>query len=421
MKESPSVHPEGAVNTTDSSTPIVCLLLSVLATFLLCVARGMSSVMIPITLHERGTSSSMIGVIMALETIAALLISLFFPVLLRFVTMKAGLVLSTLLRIPSLLLLAYTANIYIWTFAVFLNSVGCFIFMILLQTWIAGMKFKRNKGLMVALYSTSISLGFAFGPLLIDYSGRILVLLMPWLQGVVLSGSHITAAGSGSFNVRFIFLLSALLSFSALLPILAGLYMVPSFRIKGGVGIWKSIMQTKGPMFAIAMAGVSYFGVCAFITLYGMRNALPLHESALLLSCFMMGVLLLEAPLTWVSDFIDRRYVIVIAAFMSMICAVYLPIAIYVNYQAFILLFLWGGVTGAIYSTSLALIGDKYEGDELVTANAGYSIMEASGGTAGILLIGSAMDLLGSDGLPYVIMLASILYFSFALTRYRVV
>ncbi|NTW69901.1 MAG: MFS transporter [Chlorobiaceae bacterium] len=420
MKESPSVHPAGAVD-TDSSTPIGSLLLSVLATFLLCAARGMAAVMIPISLHDRGTSSSMIGVIMALETIAALLISLSFPFLLRFVTMKTGLVLSTMLRIPSLFLLAYTSNIAIWTVAVFLNSIGCFMFMILLQTWIAGMKFKSNKGLMVALYSTSISLGFAFGPLLIDYSDRILFLLMPYLNGFVTAGAHIAAAGSGGFNVRFIFLLSALLSFSALLPILAGLYMVPSFRIKGGVGIWKSIIHTKGPMFAIAMAGVSYFGVCAFITLYGMRNHLPLHESALLLSCFMMGALLLEAPLTWVSDFIDRRYVIVIAAFLSMICAVYLPIAIYVNYQAFILLFLWGGVTGAIYSTSLALIGDKYEGDELVSANAGYAIMEASGGTAGILLIGSAMEVLGSDGLPYVIMLASILYFSFALTRYRVV
>ncbi|NHQ61098.1 MFS transporter [Chlorobium sp. BLA1] len=420
MIVSPSDHPAGAVDTA-SSTPIVCLLLSVLATFLLCVARGMAAVMIPITLQDRGSSSSMIGVVMALETIAALLISLSFPFLLRFVNMKAGLVLSTVLRIPSLFLLAFTSNIYIWTFAVFLNSIGCFMFMILLQTWIAGMKFKSNKGLMVALYSTSISLGFAFGPLLIDYSKWILLLLMPSVRDLLITGSHISAATSGGLNVRFVFLLSALLSFSALLPILAGLYMVPSFRIKGGVGIWKSIMHTKGPMFAIAMAGVSYFGVCAFITLYGMRNSLPLHESALLLSCFMMGALLLEAPLTWVSDFIDRRYVIVIAAFMTMICAVYLPIAIYVNYQAFILLFLWGGVTGAIYSTSLALIGDKYEGDELVSANAGYSIMEASGGTAGILLIGSAMEVLGSDGLPYVIMLASILYFSFALTRYRVV
>jgi MFS family permease len=103
-----------------------------------------------------------------------------------------------------------------------------------------------------------------------------------------------------------------------------------------------------------------------------------------------------------------------------MVCAVYLPIAIYVNYQAWVLLFIWGGVIGAMYSIALALIGERFEGEELVAANAGYSVMDSAGGTAGILLIGFSMDTFGSDGLPYVIMLASIIYFSFALTRYRV-
>ncbi|MEI8186415.1 MAG: hypothetical protein WCG19_06950 [Chlorobiaceae bacterium] len=84
-----------------------------------------------------------------------------------------------------------------------------------------------------------------------------------------------------------------------------------------------------------------------------------------------MGSLLLEAPFACASDFIDRRYAIVIAAFLSLLCAVYLPMAMYVNYQAFILLFLWGVVNGAIYAISLALIGEKYEGNELVAANAG--------------------------------------------------
>lgn len=181
-----------------------------------------------------------------------------------------------------------------------------------------------------------------------------------------------------------------------------------------------TIMRAKGPMFAVAMGGVSIFGVTAFITLYGIRNDLSLADATLLLTCFMLGSLFLEAPLTWLSDFFDRRYVIVGSSFLSMICAVYLPIAIYVNYQAWILLFIWGGVIGAIYSTALALIGDRFEGEELVAANAGYSIMDAAGGTVGILLIGFLMDAFGADGLPYVIMFASILYFSFALTRYKV-
>ena len=89
--------------------------------------------------------------------------------------------------------------------------------------------------------------------------------------------------------------------------------------------------------------------------------------------------------------------------------------------QAWFLVFVWGGVIAGIYSVSLVLIGEQHsEGDEVVTANAGYSLMESIGGTVGIIAIGFSMEHLGTDGMPYVIMFASILYFSFALTRYRI-
>lgn len=410
------IHPDSIKRTHTLS-----LVLCVLATFQLSLAMGMAAVVVPITLQNNGCSNTVIGLIMSLETIASLLISLFFPFLLRLIGMRMGLILSSIIRIPALLLLGYTSDISLWTLAIFINGVGCFTFLILLQTWIVGLKFKSNKGLMVALYSTSSSLGLAIGPTLLDYSDKLLLLIMPYLNTFIISNNLSFDVTTYQFKSQFFFILIALISALALFPIIIGLFLVPSFKFKGSAGIWMSIINAKGPMFAVAMGGVSFFGVCAFITLYGMKNHLPLNESALLLSLFMMGSLLLETPLTWVSDFIDRRYVIVIAAFLSMICAVYLPIAIYVNYQAYILLFLWGGVIGTIYSTALALIGDKYEGDTLVAANAGYSIMDAAGGTGGILLIGYTMDSFGSDGLPYVIMLSSIIYFSFALTRYKVV
>ena len=405
----------------DRNSSITGLIMSASATFLLAVAMGLSAVIIPTTLQNDGISNTLIGLIMSLETIASILISLLFPLFLRFVSMKTGLLISTIFRIPSLLLLAYFSNPFIWASAVFFNGVGCFSFLILLQTWIVGMKFKKNKGLMVALYSTSLSLGLATGPILLEYSKALVPLAIPYMMDIYTSKTHTPDVAALVMQTRYYFILTAFISLLALLPILIGFLSVPSVKFKGSSGVWKTIMQAKGPMFAVAMAGVSFFGVCAFITLYGLKNQLTLQESALLLTCFMIGSLMLETPLTWASDYIDRRYVIVIAAFLSMLCAVYLPIAIYVNYQAFILLFIWGGVIGSIYSTALALIGDKYEGDALVAANAGYSLMDAAGGTVGILLIGYTMDAFGSDGLPYVIMLSSILYFSFALTRYRVV
>jgi hypothetical protein len=66
------------------------------------------------------------------------------------------------------------------------------------------------------------------------------------------------------------------------------------------------------------------------------------------------------------------------------------------------------------------MTADRFTGSSLIGANAAFSIMDNIGGMVGILLIGISMDLFGSDGLPYVIMFAGVVYFSFALTRYQV-
>lgn len=411
----------GRTSSVNEKNPTASVVLNVLATFIISISMGMCSIIFPLTLQSNGVGTSMIGVVMSLETLSSLVMCFFLPAILKFLGMKAGMILSTIIRVPPLVLLAFTNDFNIWLAAVFMIGVGCFSFLILLQTWINSIPFKRNKGLMVALYSTAISIGLACGPIVIRYADEIQPVIMPVFH-TVLGWIDVAAhTDDEALGKQFKFLLAALLSLLALVPVALGFFLVPSFKFRGKARILHTIMQAKGPMFAVAMGGVSIFGVSAFITLYGIKNDLSIADSALLLSSFMLGSLFLEAPLTWVSDFLDRRYVIVAASFLSMVCAVYLPIAIYDPYEAWTLLFIWGGLIGAIYSTALALIGDRFEDEALVSANAGYSMMDAAGGTAGILLIGLLMDAFGSDGLPYVIMFASIVYFSFALTRYRVV
>lgn len=411
--------------TTDSHSEdrkqIVSVILNVMATFIISVSMGMCAIIFPLTLQGLGVTTTMIGVIMSLETMASLVMCFFLPGILKFLGMKTGLILSTVIRVPALILLSFTHSLSLWFVAVFVVGVGCFSFLILLQTWVNSIPFKKNRGLMVALYSTAISIGLACGPVLVSYTNEIQPFLLPFIEHMIAAAGVTLMEDEAALANQIKFILAAIISLLALVPVALGFFLVPSFKFEKKANIWGTIMAAKGPMFAVAMGGVSIFGVSAFITIYGVKNDLSVGDSALLLSSFMLGSLFLEAPLTWVSDFIDRRYVIVIASFLSMVCAVYLPIAIYDVHEAWALLFLWGGLIGAIYSTALALIGDRFEDEALVSANAGYSMMDAAGGTVGILLIGFLMDAFGPDGLPYVIMFASIAYFSFALTRYRVV
>jgi MFS family permease len=324
-----------------------------------------------------------------------------------------------LLRVPSALLLPFLTDLSAMMLVIFVHGMGCYTLLVLMQTWVNTIQFKGNKGLMVALYSTAISVGFAVGPIVVNMVGnnpeewasiKALFDFVSANTGLVLSSDKSVAFG-----------IAAVLSAFGMLPVLVFWAFIPNVSFGGTARIWKAITQNKGAMFSMAMAGVSNFSVAAFITIYGLKNGLSFADASLLLTAFMLGSLLLEVPIAALSDYFDRRYFIVGCTLACLVCAVYLPIAIYTPVNAWVLVFVWGGTIAAIYSVALAIVGERYTDlDEQIAANAGYSLMESIGGTVGILAIGLSMTLIGTDGMPYIIMFASLVYFSFALTRYPV-
>jgi MFS family permease len=388
------------------------LAIIVLASFTVSVSSGANAILFPTTMQAEKFSNSLIGSILSLEVGASIGVCLLILPLFRRINIQVALVLSTILRIASLLTLANQHSLYAWIVMVFIHGLGIFTFLLILQIWINSIAFTKYRGLMLSMYGTAISLGIAAGPVVYRYLPELNpIITRLWLShGLPLDKPEVYGG----------FIVSAVISAFALILPLLGFSLTPKYKIKKGIKLFPILKKSQSVLFAIALGGVSFFGVAAFITLYGLRNGLAVEDAALLLSSFMLGSLLLEAPISFLSDFFDRRYVIVVAVLLSIVCAVFLPIAIYEKYQAYLLLFIWGGIIGAIYSMVLAVIGDTYAGAELVTANAGYSLMEGLGGAMGVFLIGLAMDAFDSDGLPYIIMLAGIVYFSYALTRYRV-
>jgi hypothetical protein len=78
----------------------------------------------------------------------------------------------------------------------------------------------------------------------------------------------------------------------------------------------------------------------------------------------------------------------------------------------------WCGSMGAIYTCSLALLGDKYKGAKMVTANSVFSFMNCTGGISGIILTGIAIDLIGKSGLTIMIGSACTVFLLFGLYVY---
>ena len=396
-------------------------IVNILSTLLTSTSMGMLAILVPVHLDLfPANTDSAIGTALSFETIASLIICLLIPNILKHTNLVLGIVSSSLLRIPTILLIPYFSDLGIFAALIFVHAVGCYYIYLMLQIWVNTIPFKKNKGLVIGLYSTSISIGIAIGPLLVNA----LIdnpLLFADLTNQILAFSTSIVGHEPVTNMARLFVVAMLVCVLSVLPLVLYSAKIPKVRFNSGSSIFKTIIENKGVMFSIAMAGVSQFGVAAFIVIYGMKNELLLDEAALLLTCFMLGSVMLELPLSWVSDFFDRRFFIVWCVFAGILCSACLPVAIYTPLQAYILVFIWGGVISGIYSISLTIVGERYTSeDDIIASNSGYSLMESIGGTLGIVAIGFSMEYLGNDGMPYVIMLASILYFSFALTRYPV-
>lgn len=406
-----------------SQRAAIAAALIVLASLLQAISVGINAVIFPTALEGYGIDKSVIGVVMAVEFVSVFIVSGALGRLLGLASLYSWLLVSTAIRLPALLLLTYVVDVPHWLLFVALHGLGDVLFGTLLQTWINSIPFERARGLSIAMYGTAISVGLALGPVLVNQLDTVGALLMPSLQALdALADTHLGLHPDElvTETTRIALMLSAMLSTLAALPLLLGRVFAPRFERPGQGRLLPTLRQAPAAMFALALTGATILGLQGFITLYGMNNGLAFEQAALLLSAFMLGAIALEMPVAWVSDHFDRRYVMMALVLLSLVAAVGLPMAIYDLWLARGLLFVWGGVMGGLYSICLTVIAERFEGDAQVAANGMASIMEALGGIFGILAIGVAMQAFQVDGLPYVLMFACVLYFTFALTRYPI-
>jgi MFS family permease len=354
---------------------------------------GINSVLLPVTLQKLGINNTMIGICLSCEILAIVCISRYMSTLISRFGMAKSIYLAGILQILVLYVLMRSRNYSIWAAAIFFYGLSKCVYLVALQTWMNIIPLTRFKGLIIGMYSASLSMGVALGPVLLHFIG---------------------IEGDGPFWANIVLTVLALIPFIVLKPLIPRFYATETPRI-GFV-----IRLSPAVFYSALVGGISFFGLPAFLTLFALKNGMPVGQASFLITMFMLGSISLGMFFSFLSDFWDRRYVIIVCVAMGLLCAVYLSIAIYNFFSSLFLLYLWGGVMGGIYATGLTIVGERFRLEDQISANVAYTLMDGIGGVGGILLIGAAMDALGSEGLAYVIVSASVVYFIFALSRYNV-
>lgn len=355
------------------------------------VAIGLGIPLLSVLLESRGHSASMIGANTAVAGLASIVAAPLAAPIAAKLGVTRSIVIMLLIGSVAFLGFHFLQSIWAWfALRVVLHFALTALF-VLSEYWINASAPPSRRGLVLGIYATSLSLGFALGP---------------WLFSVI--GS----AGALPFYVGFGIILLAII------PVLLAWRDSPDFEEGDHVPFLPYIFAVPTATMAVFVFGAVETGGFALFPVFGARVGYPEADAALLLTMIGLGNVFMQIPLGIISDRIsDRRKLLLICAVTGLCGMIALPYLMENWYLLATILFLWGGVVAGLYTVGLAHLGSQLTGRELASANAAFVFCYAIGMLAGPQMVGLGMDALGPKGFPYTLGMFFAGYALFAVIR----
>ncbi|WP_027486206.1 MFS transporter [Allorhizobium undicola] len=355
------------------------------------IAIGLGLPLLSIILEKRGIPSTLIGLNSAMAGIASMLAA---PVTTRLAhdfgvarTMIAAVVIAAI----SGLGFYYAEAFWMWfPLRLFFHGATTTLF-ILSEFWINAAAPPSRRGLVLGIYSTVLSVGFAVGPFIFSFLGS--------------DGILPFAIGSG------IILLAAI-------PIFLARGESPELDEKPDMHFFRYIFLVPTATAAVFVFGAASVGGLSLFPIYATRVGFTEAQSALLLTVMGVGNMVFQIPLGMLSDVLkDRRILLSLLAIIGLGGSLLIPILVHSWLAMAILLLLWGGSVSGLYTIGLSHLGSRLTGAELAAANAAFIFCYAVGTVAGPQAVGGAMDIAGNNGFAWAIAGFFALYVLVSLTR----
>ena len=264
------------------------------------------------------------------------------------------------------------------------------------EAWILSAATAENRGRVMGIYTSLLSVTFAVGPLILPWTG--IEGFLPWGIGIV----------------------CVLLS---ILPLAFVKVSDEQFKLQeGGSGFFGFVRRAPMLLYAIGAATLFDNVLIAFFTIYGMGNGLDLAVASRLLGIGIIGNVLLSYPLGWLADHWSRRAVMYLSAAITVVLSLSLLVVIG-HWSVWPIMMVLAPMAFATYVVGLATMGDTFKGHDLMSGTAAVAAMWGVGGLIGPPVAGAAIDLVGIDAMPftlaafYVLLLAGLAFTGGKLVR----
>lgn len=373
--------------------PLLAVLL--FAVSIVGLSLGATLPLVALRLLDNGASALQIGILSAVPAAGMILAATLVDRACQLMSRRRLYLLCFVLCTASTLAIEFSSHsLWLLAAARLALGVGMGIAIILGEAWVNELCGEKNRGTIVALYATSFTAFQLLGPTLVALLGA----QTPWVVLLVSAGHLI-----------------ALATVALAMPeegIHEHVEEPRSFSLAGFLKV--------APALCMGVLFFSFFDsvVLSLFPVYASSHGYAVGIAAFMATVILLGDMIFQMPLGWLSDRLDRSSLHLLCGVGAMLIGLALPWLISQPSLLWPALMLLGAVAGGVYTLALVLIGQRFRGRDLVTANAAAGMLWGVGSLLGPLLSGSLMDL-GPQGVPVALALAAGLFVATAAASLR--
>ena len=346
------------------------------------VTFGITMPLSTLTLKSWGISSTMIGLNSAMPALSAVLTTPFMPKFINYWGQKNVIRFCLVLVATCCICLPLFPDLFSWFILRFLLGAGGTGIWLLSEVWINGFAEDHNRGKIIGAYSALLSLGFIVGVLMFS------------VIGVESNTAFYLAAG---------FVLVAAIPVWTMSDL-------PTNEMAEDISMWNHMVLSPGLMGSSWMMGFLYAATAYLLPIFALQFDLNYAQSSRTIAWLGSGELAMPLFVGWFADKIDKRKLMIFIALVTIATLSIMPFVFEAPFMRLATLFVLGGAIMSFYSLGLTILGQKFKGSLLASANASFIFFLCLGEIIGPPVIGTAMDLFGTFAFGWSMALFTLIY-----------
>ncbi len=332
--------------------------------FLLMLGNGMQGTLLGIRGEIEGFDTFAMSIVMSAYFVGFLGGSRMAPNMIRRVGHVR--VFAALASAISAVMILYPTFPYIWLWVIGRVLIGfCFSAVyVTAESWLNNAADNSNRGQALSLYMIIQTLG------------------------IVTAQAMLLVAEPDGF---ILFVIPSVLVSVAITPILLSISPTPAFETTKPMSLKK--LMSFSPLGCVGMfiLGGIFSAQFGMSSVYGAKAGLSVVQISTFVATFFIGAVILQYPIGWISDRMDRRYLIIVVSVIGGLGCILGMLKGDVFTLLLTSAFVIGGMANPLYSLLIAHTNDFLEHDDMTAASGGLIFINGLGAILGPMITGWMM------------------------------